>query len=78
MELWAGCVAGALEADEFLALLGEIGFEGAEIEPTRFYDIEDARALLEGTGIDIDRVAPQIEGRLLSAFVRARKPANGA
>jgi SAM-dependent methyltransferase len=78
MELWAGCVAGALEADEFLALLGEVGFEGAEIEPTRFYDIEDARALLEGTGIDIDRVAPQIEGRLLSAFVRARKPANGA
>jgi SAM-dependent methyltransferase len=76
MELWAGCVAGALEEDEFLSLLTEVGFEGAEIEPTRFYDLEDARALLEGTGIDVDLVAPQIENRLLSAFVRARKPLN--
>jgi SAM-dependent methyltransferase len=76
MELWAGCVAGALEEDEFLSLLAEVGFEGAEIEPTRFYDLEDARALLEGTGIDVDLVAPQIENRLLSAFVRARKPLN--
>jgi SAM-dependent methyltransferase len=78
MELWAGCVAGALEEDEFISLLEEVGFEGAEIEPTRFYDLEDARALLEGTGIDVDAVAPQIENRLLSAFVRARKPVAAA
>jgi len=78
MELWAGCVAGALEEEEFLSLLQDVGFEEGEIEPTRFYDVEDARAILEGTGIDVDRVAPQIEGRLLSAFVRARKPAVAA
>ena len=74
MELWTGCVAGALRDDEFLALLREVGFEHPSIEPTRVYTADDARALLEGTGLDADALAGEIEGRILSAFVRATKP----
>jgi arsenite methyltransferase len=74
MELWVGCVAGALEESEFKRLLAETGFTGAEIEPTRVYRAEDARAFLEGAGLDVDRVAEQVDGRLMGAFVRARKP----
>jgi len=74
MELWVGCVAGALEESEFTRLLGEVGFEGAEIEPTRVYQVEDARVFLQGAGMDADAVAPLIEGRFMSAFVRATKP----
>jgi ubiquinone/menaquinone biosynthesis C-methylase UbiE len=74
MELWVGCVAGALEESEFLNLLHEAGFEGGSIEPTRIYRVEDARAFLAESGLDVDRVAAQIEGRVISAFVRARKP----
>ena len=75
MELWVGCIAGALEEGEFRRLLAETGFEEVDIEPTRVYDIEDARAFLEGAGVDVDAVAPAVDGRFASAFVRARKPA---
>ena len=75
MELWVGCIAGALEEREFLALLADAGFEDPSIEVTRVYDVEDARAFLTGSGVDVDRVAPEVEGRFVSAFVRARKPA---
>ena len=76
MELWIGCVAGALDESEFRRLLGEAGFEEVEIEPTRVYDVEDARAFLTGSGVDVDALAPEIEGRFVSAFVRGRKPAS--
>ncbi len=75
MELWVGCVAGALEEQDFRALLAKTGFEEATIEPTRIYRIEDARAFLEGSGIDVAAVAPQLDGRVMGAFVRATKPA---
>ena len=78
MELWIGCVAGALEEEEFRALLRETGFENADIEPTRVYRPEDAREFLRGSSLDPDRIAPSIEGRLMAAFVRARKPATTA
>jgi arsenite methyltransferase len=75
MELWIGCVAGALEEQEFLAMLREAGFEAPSIEPTRIYETADAAAFLAGTGLDVDAVASQIEGRFMSAFVRGTKPA---
>ncbi len=75
MELWAGCVAGALEESEFRSLLTEAGFMDVSIEPTRVYTLEEARSFLEDAGLDPVRVAPQIEGRFMAAFVRARKPA---
>lgn len=74
MELWMGCVAGALEEQEFLALLREVGFEDPSIEPTRIYTAEDASALLAGTGLDIARFSREMEGKFLSGFVRATKP----
>ena len=74
MELWIGCVAGALEEEEFRALLVETGFQEVDIEPTRVYSTEDARGFLEGAGLDVESVGPQIEGKFLSAFVRGRKP----
>ena len=70
-----GCVAGALEEKQFETLLLEAGFESPEIEPTRVYDVEDARTFLTDAGLDVDRLAPAIEGRFISAFVRATKPA---
>jgi SAM-dependent methyltransferase len=75
MELWIGCVAGALEEQEFLKLLNDVGFEKTSIEPTRVYKLEDAAAFLTGTGLDYDEFASQIDGKLMSAFVRATKPA---
>jgi SAM-dependent methyltransferase len=75
MELWMGCIAGALEEREFEALLREAGFRDPSIEPTRVYALEDARAFLEGAGLDPDALADTIEGRFMAAFVRARKPA---
>ena len=75
MELWVGCVAGALEEEEFKGLLAEIGFESPEIEPTRIYRFEDARAFLAHSGLDVDALAAQVDGRVMGAFVRARKPA---
>ena len=74
MELWVGGVAGALEESEFRRLLAEVGFEDAEIEPTRVYRLEDARAFLQGAGLDPDGIAEDVDGRFMGAFVRARKP----
>ena len=74
MELWVGCVAGALEDTEFEALLREVGFEDPSLEETRVYEPEDARSFLEEAGLDVDELASRMEGRILSAFVRARKP----
>jgi arsenite methyltransferase len=74
MELWVGCVAGALSEDEFLRLLHAVGFENPSIEPTRIYAFEDARAVLGQAGINTDAVAREVSGRILSAFVRATKP----
>ena len=75
VELWIGCVAGALEEEEFRGLLRASGFTDVEIEPTRIYRTEDARAFLEGAGLDADEAAPAIDGRFMSAFVRGTKPA---
>ena len=74
VELWIGCIAGALRDTEYTSKLAGAGFEQVEIEPTRVYDIEDARQFLAGQGIDVDALAPQLEGKFMSAFVRARKP----
>ena len=74
LELWVGCVAGALEESEFKTLLSEVGFVNPNIEPTRVYQVEDARAFLGGAGLDADRIVAEVEGRVLSAFVRAQKP----
>jgi arsenite methyltransferase len=73
MELWIGCIAGALEEGEYAARLKAAGFTDIEVEPWRIYKLEDARAFLAGSGVDVDGVAPQVEGRFASAFVRARK-----
>ena len=75
MELWVGCIAGALEQREFERFLAQAGFEEISFEPTRVYRLEDARDFLAGTGLDVDAIAPEVEGRFLSAFIRARKPA---
>ena len=74
VELWVGCIAGALEESEYRAKLAAAGFEAIDIEPTRIYRIDDARAFLNGQGIDADSIAPQVDGKFMSAFVRARKP----
>ena len=74
MELWVGCVAGALEESDYRAKLGAAGFEGIEIEPTRIYDVADARDFLSGRGIVAAAVAPLVERKFMSAFIRARKP----
>ncbi len=72
--LWVGCIAGALQDTEYQSKLAEAGFEKIEIEPTRIYKIEDARAFLTSEGIDVDAIAPQLDGKFMSAFVRASKP----
>ncbi len=76
MLLWVGCIAGALQDHEYVTKLAKAGFEGIDIEPTRVYDIEDARAFLDGQGVDADAIAPQVQGKFMSAFIRANKPAN--
>ena len=78
MELWIGCVAGALEEQEFLALLREVGFENPSIEPTRVYKAEDAAAFLTGSGLEVGDFASAIDGKFMSAFVRAAKPVERA
>jgi arsenite methyltransferase len=78
MELWVGCVAGALTESEFLTLLSETGFEEESIEPTRIYEFEDARAFLAGAGLDTEVLAREVGGRVMGAFIRARKPAEGS
>ncbi|MBI3681009.1 MAG: arsenite methyltransferase [Acidobacteria bacterium] len=72
--LWVGCLAGALEEDEYRDKLASAGFENIGIEPTRIYKVEDARQFLTGRGLDVDRIAPLVDGKFMSAFVRARKP----
>jgi SAM-dependent methyltransferase len=72
--LWVGCVAGALEENDYRGKLAAAGFEEIEIEPTRIYRIEDAREFLCGQSIDVDAIAPQVDGKFMSAFVRAVKP----
>jgi SAM-dependent methyltransferase len=74
MELWIGCLAGALEESEFKRLLTDVGFTDVDVEPTRIYQVDDARTFLAGAGLDVDALAPEIEGRFMSAFVRAIKP----
>ncbi len=74
MELWVGCVAGALGDYEYVAKLARAGFDDIGIEPTRVYGAEDARAFLTGQGLDVDGLAKAIDGKFISAFVRATKP----
>lgn len=74
MELWVGCVAGALSDQDYLAKLAGAGFEHADIEVTRVYSVDDARDFLAGQGTDIQQLAPQVDGKFVSAFIRAVKP----
>jgi len=74
MELWVGCMAGALEESEYLAKLTKAGFEAVSIEPTRVYRVEDGRELLSCQGIDVEAIAPLVDGKFMSGFVRAQKP----
>jgi arsenite methyltransferase len=74
MELWIGCVAGALSEDEYGSLLRQAGFESIGIEPTRVYQFEDAKAFLEGSGLNTEVLAREVGGCVMGAFVRARKP----
>ena len=74
MELWIGCIAGALDYDDYRAKLARAGFAGIELEPTRIYRGEDARDLFRREGLDADAIARAVDGRFMSAFVRARKP----
>jgi ubiquinone/menaquinone biosynthesis C-methylase UbiE len=76
MELWVGCIAGALEESEYREKLAKAGFEAIDLEVTRTYSIEDARNFLTAKGIDADAVAAQVDGKIVSAFIRARKPAD--
>ena len=76
MLLWVGCIAGALRDDEYRNKLTSAGFQSITIEPTRVYAVEDAREFLSGKGVDVDALAPQVEGKFMSAFVRAMKPAS--
>jgi hypothetical protein len=75
MELWVGCIAGALSENDYREKLAQAGFEAIELEPTRVYRAEEARDFLAAAGLNPDVVAPQIDGKFLSAFVRATKPA---
>jgi SAM-dependent methyltransferase len=74
MLLWVGCIAGALEEKEYQAKLTAVGFTDVSLEPKRIYKIEDARHFLTEAGIDVDAIAPQVDGKFMSAFVRATKP----
>jgi arsenite methyltransferase len=74
VELWIGCVAGALDETEYREKLDKAGFEAIDLEPTRVYRAEDAREFLGGAGLDVEAIAPQVDGKFMSAFVRARKP----
>jgi len=73
VELWAGCIAGALEESEYARKLARAGFAEVSLEPTRIYHVEEARGFLAASGIDMDAVAPLVDGKFMSAFVRAKK-----
>ena len=72
--LWVGCIAGALEETDYRNKLSAAGFDDIDVEPTRIYKVEDAREFLSGQGLDVDAIAPQVDGKFLSAFIRAVKP----
>jgi SAM-dependent methyltransferase len=74
VELWVGCLAGALDESDYVARLMRTGFENVSIEPTREYKVEDAREFLSGRGLDVDAIAPLVNGRFFSGFIRASKP----
>jgi arsenite methyltransferase len=74
VELWVGCIAGALEEQEFRSKLARAGFTNIDIEPTRIYQVADAREFLAAEGVDVDAIAPLVDGKFMSAFVRAAKP----
>ena len=76
MELWVGCIAGALSEDDYRAKLAKAGFDGIGVEVTRVYDVDDARAFLAAEGIDAEAAAKDVDGKIVSAFVRATKPAS--
>ena len=76
--LWVGCIAGALEENDYRAKLVNAGFEQVEIDPTRIYKVDDAREFLSSAGIDVDAIAAQVDEKFMSAFVRAVKPAAAA
>ena len=78
MELWVGCIAGALEDSEYASKLRAAGFQDVEVEPWRVYDVENARAFLTEGGLDVDALAPVVKDKFASAFVRAQKPAAAA
>jgi hypothetical protein len=75
MELWVGCIAGALQQDDYAAKLRAAGFDAVDIETWRVYDVEDARGFLTEAGLDVDRIAPLVKDKFASAFIRATKPA---
>ena len=77
MMLWVGCIAGALDQDDYRSKLTVAGFSDVSFEPTRVYNVEDARSFLSNSGIDVDSIAAQVEGKFLSAFIRATKPESG-
>jgi ubiquinone/menaquinone biosynthesis C-methylase UbiE len=77
VELWIGCIAGALSEDEYLSKLGAAGFEDVTVEATRVYSVADAKDFLTSAGIDVEAIASQVDGKFRSAFVRAIKPAKG-
>jgi arsenite methyltransferase len=74
VELWVGCLSGALDESDYVARLRRAGFEEVSIEPTRVYKAEDAREFLSGHGLDVDAIAPLVDGRFFSGFIRGRKP----
>ncbi len=74
--LWVGCIAGALDESAYRSKLEAAGFEQIEIEPTRIYRVDDAREFLSSAGVDVDAIAPQVDEKFMSAFIRAAKPAN--
>lgn len=74
MLLWVGCIAGALKDTDYISKLGAAGFDQIDIEPTRVYNIDDARTFLQGEGIDVDAIAPLVQDKFMGAFIRASKP----
>jgi hypothetical protein len=74
LELWVGCVAGALRDEEYISKLQAAGFTDASVEPWRIYQVEDARTFLAEASVDVDRIAPDVDVKVASAFLRARKP----
>ena len=76
MELWVGCIAGALEEMDYVKKLASAGFDAIDIEPTRIYSVDDARQFLASEGIDVDTISKEVEGKFMSAFIRAEKPSS--